>query len=108
VSKVELVGPKALQVMLYGDQVALRTGKTGVRIDRPAANNVEVLVASGVYPIASGSAQLVTVAEEGRKAVQQVVRADADGRLDLTVLAHRTRLTIEPAPTPMGISVGHQ
>jgi hypothetical protein len=97
-AKVELVGPKALQVMLYGDQAQVRNTTTGVQILRPVANEVEVTVASGVYPIAPGSAQKVTVAEEGRKALQQILTADAAGRVDVTVRAHRTRLTIEPAP----------
>ncbi len=97
-AKVELVGPKALQVMLYGDQAQVRQGPTGVKILRPLANDVQVVVAGGSYPIAPGSAQRVTVAEEGRKTVQQVVTADSAGRVDLTVRAHRTRLTLEPAP----------
>jgi hypothetical protein len=97
-SKLELIGPKALQIMLYGDEATVRSGAGGLRITRPVANDVEVVVTGGTYPVAPGSAHLVTAARERRDAVKQVVKADAAGRLDIAVRAQRTRVTIEPAP----------
>jgi hypothetical protein len=95
-SHIELLGPKALRIMLYGDRGILAESKTGLRVERPQPVEVEVSVTDGLYPVAPGSAHLVTVAEEGRQAVRRTVRADSAGHLSIALRARNTRLTLEP------------
>ena len=97
-SKVELAGPRALRVKIYGASPVMELTKEGARVRRVAPAAVRVLVGGGIYRIEPGSTHLVTLTSRRGAKKTFAVTADAKGKLDFDVTAQETTVEIVPAP----------
>ncbi len=96
VSRVEVYGPRAIVLKLYGDRPAVLMTKAGLKMRGMNVVPVRVIVSDGRYKVAPGSEHKVRVKPRlGREQEFKVV-ADARGNIDFDVVADEARVEIEP------------
>jgi hypothetical protein len=95
---VDLYGPKALQLTIYGDRPVLRRSNRGLSLTRGLPVPVRVIISDGEYAVRPGSVHRVTIVEAGRAPQQTQVTADAAGQLAFDLTVASAHVLVEPAP----------
>ncbi|MBC7287626.1 MAG: beta-galactosidase [Armatimonadetes bacterium] len=99
VSHVDVYGPKAIVLRLYGDRPAATQDRDGLKLRARAPARVRVFVSNGQYNVAPGSRHRVVVKDQRGRTSELVVAADAKGVLDFDAIAFDTTVEITPAET---------
>jgi hypothetical protein len=95
-SRLELYGPGAAQIMIYGDSPIFDRTSRGLTVRRVTPVTTRVIVKDADYPVKPGSKHRVTVTSRRGESRSFEIVADEQGRMDFDVTAQMTTVLVEP------------
>lgn len=96
-SRMELYGPRAVELVLYGDGALMRGGAgQTVKVLRAKPVPVRVVVSDGVYKVKPGSRHVITIASADSPPNQVAVTAGPGGQLSFDAVANMTKVSVQP------------